>query len=60
MGSDFSCLSAGKPSKAPLGKPLDIGDVAPAFELKDKDGNLIKLSNYAGRRVIISFFQIAA
>ena len=38
-----------------MGK-VKIGDVAPDFELKDKDGNLIRLSNYRGEKSVVVYF----
>ena len=35
---------------------LDAGDRAPAFTLPDQDGNKVKLSDFAGRRVIVYFY----
>ena len=29
---------------------------APAIELKDLDGNVVKLSDYAGKVVVVNFF----
>lgn len=39
---------------------LSAGDPAPAFELTDADGNQVKLSDYAGRRVVVYFYPPAA
>lgn len=41
-------------------KPLEIGDVAPDFELVSSDGEKHKLSSYRGKRVLLSFFRYAA
>lgn len=38
---------------------LKVGDIAPGFELKDADDNLVKLSDYAGRRVVVYFYPAA-
>lgn len=35
---------------------LKIGDKAPLFEGKDQNGNLIKLENYKGKKVILYFY----
>ena len=35
---------------------LDIGTKAPDFTLPDKDGNLITLSDYLGKKVILYFY----
>lgn len=38
---------------------LNPGDVAPGFELYNADGNLVRLSDHAGQRVIVYFFPRA-
>lgn len=35
---------------------LEAGTKAPAFTLPDKDGNLVSLSDFAGRRVVLYFY----
>jgi thioredoxin-dependent peroxiredoxin len=35
---------------------LQVGDVAPDFSLPDADGNLVKLSDFAGKRVVLYFY----
>ncbi|PRY08917.1 peroxiredoxin Q/BCP [Pontibacter ummariensis] len=35
---------------------LNIGDKAPEFEGKDQNGNLVKLSDYRGKKVILYFY----
>lgn len=37
-------------------KHLKVGDKAPDFSVKDQSGNEIKLSHYAGKRVVIYFY----
>lgn len=37
-------------------KHLKIGDKAPAFNCKDQEGNLVKLENYIGKRVVLYFY----
>jgi peroxiredoxin Q/BCP len=39
---------------------LEVGDKAPAFKLKDADGNAVKLSDYKGRKVIVYFYPAAS
>ncbi len=39
---------------------LKPGDTAPAFELPDLHGKLIRLSDFAGKRLLISFHRYAA
>ena len=35
---------------------LEAGTKAPVFSLPDKDGNMISLENYRGRRVVLYFY----
>lgn len=35
---------------------LTIGDKAPSFEAKDQNGNLVKLSNFAGKKIVLYFY----
>ena len=35
---------------------LEIGTKAPAFTLPDKDGSLVSLSDFAGRKVVLYFY----
>ena len=35
---------------------VEVGDIAPDFELKDKDDNLVKLSNYRGKQSVVLYF----
>lgn len=36
--------------------PLSIGDTAPDFTVKDTNGNTVKLSDYAGKTVVLYFY----
>jgi thioredoxin-dependent peroxiredoxin len=38
---------------------LEVGKKAPQFALPDEDGNEVKLSDFAGRRVVVFFFPKA-
>lgn len=38
---------------------LNVGDVAPDFELLDDTGNPVKLSDYRGRQVVLFFYPKA-
>lgn len=38
---------------------LKAGDKAPAFESKDQDGKLHKLSDYAGKKLVVFFYPAA-
>ena len=35
---------------------LQIGDKAPTFEAKDQNGNILRLSDFAGKKVILYFY----
>lgn len=35
---------------------LEAGTKAPVFSLPDKDGNMISLENYRGKRVVLYFY----
>ncbi|WP_019970705.1 thioredoxin-dependent thiol peroxidase [Mycobacterium sp. 141] len=39
---------------------LEVGATAPAFSLPDADGNIVKLSDYRGRKVIVYFYPAAS
>ena len=39
---------------------LNIGDQAPNFEAKDNQGNTIKLSDYAGKKLVLFFYPKAS
>ena len=39
---------------------LNVGDVAPDFELSDQDGNKVRLSDFGGKKnVVLAFFVLA-
>lgn len=40
----------------PPGEGLAVGATAPAFSLPDADGNIHKLSDFAGQKIVIAFF----
>lgn len=35
---------------------LNIGDKAPSFEQKDQNGNIVKLSDFSGKKVVLYFY----
>jgi peroxiredoxin Q/BCP len=35
---------------------LNIGDQAPDFEAKDQNGNVVRLSDYRGKKVVLYFY----
>jgi len=41
-------------------KTLQIGDNAPQFEALDNQGNTIKLSDYAGKKLVVFFYPKAS
>jgi peroxiredoxin len=46
-----------KPNEAPDKKTAEVGEIAPAFELKDQNGSIHKLSNYEGKIVVLEWFN---
>jgi thioredoxin-dependent peroxiredoxin len=38
---------------------LNVGDAAPAFTLKNQDGQTVKLSDYRGKTVVFWFYPRA-
>jgi peroxiredoxin Q/BCP len=38
---------------------LEVGKKAPDFALEDEAGNLVKLSDYKGKRVVVFFYPKA-
>ncbi len=38
---------------------LEVGKKAPSFALPDENGNVVKLSEYKGRRVVVFFYSKA-
>lgn len=36
--------------------PLSVGDIAPAFTVKDTHGNTVSLADYAGKTVVLYFY----
>jgi peroxiredoxin len=42
------------------GAPLKVGDRAPDFALPDQNGNVVKLSDYVGKKnVVLAFYVLA-
>jgi len=39
--------------------PLSVGGVAPVFALKDQDGKEVRLAEFKGKRVLLSFHPLA-
>jgi len=35
---------------------LQVGEKAPSFEAKDQDGNIVKLSDFQGKKVVLYFY----
>ena len=35
---------------------MNIGDIAPDFSLQDKNGNQVRLSDFAGKKVVLYFY----
>lgn len=48
------------PSIAAQSVPLKVGDPAPDFKLPDQNGNLVRLSDFAGKQnVVLAFYVLA-
>lgn len=47
------------PEPEPLdpGEGLAVGATAPAFSLPDADGNIVSLSDYAGKVIVVQFYS---
>ena len=56
MSSSFGSSKGGGEDEVLLG----IGDTAPDFELVDHEGTKHKLSDFRGKRVLLSFFRYAS
>ncbi len=39
---------------------LEVGKKAPGFELPDEAGNVVKLSDFKGKRVVVFFYPKAS
>ncbi|HEY7154873.1 MAG TPA: redoxin domain-containing protein [Gemmataceae bacterium] len=55
LEEQMSRLGSGNAAQAPGG--LDVGSAAPDFELPDLSGELVSLSRWRGRRVLLIFFN---
>ncbi len=44
------------PNPPAVGQPLQVGDLAPDFELPSQTGETVKLSDFAGRWVVVYFY----
>lgn len=38
---------------------IEVGKKAPTFALPDEEGNLVKLSDFQGRRLVVFFYSKA-
>jgi peroxiredoxin Q/BCP len=56
---DDGRLHAGERYPAAIMAQLKAGDPAPPFELPDQDGNVVRLSDFEGRRVLVYFYPKA-
>jgi peroxiredoxin len=48
--------SFGKGDKR-MGKLITPGDLAPEFELKDVQGNIVRLSDFRGQPLVLAFLR---
>ena len=42
----------------PLGEGLAIGATAPEYSLPDADGNIHRLSDYSGQKLVVLFYRM--
>jgi len=42
-----------------FGADLQVGSIAPGFELRDQDGVLHRLDDYKGKKLVVYFFPKA-
>lgn len=42
-----------------MGNPITVGATAPDFSLKDNRGNMVKLTDYVGKKVLLSWHPLA-
>ncbi|HZK53298.1 MAG TPA: redoxin domain-containing protein [Desulfosporosinus sp.] len=42
-----------------MGNPITVGATAPDFSLKDNRGNMVKLTDYIGKKVLLSWHPLA-
>jgi hypothetical protein len=47
-----ACATADE-GKEEMGKKLEVGDVAPTFELPGSDGKTYRLEDYTGKQVVV-------
>ncbi|MGZ6344469.1 MAG: TlpA family protein disulfide reductase, partial [Candidatus Limnocylindrales bacterium] len=55
-GSGAGPSGSGTASLTVVGGPPLVGKPAPAFELLDDQGRIVRLADYAGRPVIVNFW----
>ena len=56
----FVALLLLMPTLGALSTNLEVGDVAPDFELPDQNGNLVHLGSFKGKqKVILAFYVLA-
>ena len=55
VGPEFWVKKAPRPAEAPVA-PIAVGAVAPDFVMKDAAGKEVKLSDYAGKVVVLDFW----
>ena len=56
----FGAFSFAQTTPKPPETKLKVGDVAPEFVLNDTDGNVVKLSDFKGKKSVVLAFYVLA
>lgn len=56
----FAAFSSAQTAPKPPETKLKVGDAAPDFSLTDTGGNVIKLSDFKGKKTVVLAFYVLA
>ncbi len=56
----FAAYSFAQTTPKPPETKLKIGDIAPDFSLTDTGGNVVKLSDFKGKKTVVLAFYVLA
>ncbi len=56
----FTAFSCAQTAPKPPESKLKAGDAAPEFVLNDTDGNVVKLSDFKGKKSVVLAFYVLA
>lgn len=56
----FTAFNFAQTAPKPPESKLKVGDAAPEFVLNDTDGNVVKLSDFKGKKSVILAFYVLA